>query len=89
MRKGNWRTGIVWAGVSVLLLIWAAAPTAGQPVDRAPARWEYKTLAHAGPGQPGDEALNQLGADGWELVSVAAPLGRQELLHVFKRPRQR
>lgn len=77
-------------GLSLLLVAWAGGHTAGQPpAVPAPARWEYKTVAHGGPGRPTDESLTKLGEEGWELVSVAAPPGRQELLYVFKRPKQK
>lgn len=42
--------------------------------------WEYQTID----GQPTDDALNRVGADGWELVAVVN-MGASVLRHTFKR----
>ena len=41
-------------------------------------KWEYKTLSYA----PSEEQLNQLGAQGWELVAA------NEAFCFLKRPLQ-
>lgn len=55
-------------------------------------QWEYLRMT-----EPTDQQLAQLGADGWELVSVLAAFsslkqrvknGMFHNLYVFKRPRQ-
>lgn len=52
-------------------------PGPPQPPRAVPAAWEYKFVAITYGGVPIDEkALNDLGADGWEVVeSVAAVRG--------------
>lgn len=52
-------------------------------------KWEYKVINSS----PYEPSLNELGAQGWELVSVAtisAPMGgRDEWTMVLKRPKQK
>ena len=52
---------------------------------RGPERtvWEYKSIASYQIGFRGDETLNQLGAQGWELVSAAGD--SSGLTFTFKR----
>lgn len=57
-------------------------------------RWEYKFVEVGGrKPQKMEDALNQLGQDGWELVSLAAPPKSQmgsfstsSLVGILKRP---
>jgi hypothetical protein len=60
-------------------------------------KWEYKTLKYEASGffsqkiktEPLDEELNQLGAEGWELVAALHPTtGATANIFLFKRPRQ-
>ncbi|MBM4073117.1 MAG: DUF4177 domain-containing protein [Planctomycetes bacterium] len=90
MRAGWCGAGIALVVMMLTVLHWAGGPSAGQaPAAQARVRWEYKTLDHVGPGRPADKTLNKLGDEGWELVSVAAPSSRQELIYVFKRQKQK
>jgi hypothetical protein len=60
-------------------------PTAAAP---APARWEYRTDGvHSTEMQA---KLNQLGFDGWELVTVVSPVLPEttKLTMVLKRPQR-
>lgn len=49
------------------------------------AAWEYKQLVRdlEGEGAPGEEALNRLGAEGWELAAVVTH--RSTATYIFKR----
>ena len=57
--------------VAVLLCIvgWTSY---GQSRSSARAAWEYKSVWSGQQGFRGDETLNELGAQGWELASAAA-----------------
>ena len=46
--------------------------------------WEYISLAEDAPAAKA--ALDALGAEGWELVSVVQGIHSGKLLYVFKRP---
>lgn len=46
-------------------------------------RWEYRTV-HGNP-TLSDDRLNEIGRDGWELVSVAGRGEFKGLVYVFKR----
>ncbi len=48
-------------------------------------QWEYASLRNDGPASR--EALNELGNDGWELVSVLQGKDTGQFLYVFKRPK--
>lgn len=47
--------------------------------------WEYRQLSHdlEEEGAPDEEALNRLGAEGWELAAVVTHGGRMN--YIFKR----
>lgn len=45
--------------------------------------WEYASLTNDGPAPR--ETLNELGREGWELVSVLQGAKTLQLLYVFKR----
>jgi len=83
-RKAAWAMTLV-AGLSVA----GAAVSRGQAQPQArPDRltWEYRTVhINGNPGYESDEALNALGKQGWELVTVAVR-GPYATLYVFKRP---
>lgn len=59
----------------------------GQRLDPEVAmqQWEYSSLVNEGPATR--EQLNQMGDDGWELVSVVAGQHSTRVLYVFKRPK--
>lgn len=48
--------------------------------------WEYASLMSEGPATK--DTLNQLGDEGWELVSLIQGRDTGQLLYVFKRPKQ-
>ena len=56
-----------WIVVSVLVLVFFLVgwTTSGQKRNSLKTTWEYKSLANAS-----DAALNELGAQGWELITV-------------------
>jgi hypothetical protein len=58
---------------------WQFAGAQGEKV-KAVQRWEYKTIR-------GVDTLNELGDEGWELVSVGQPEARLVYLYL-KRPKQ-
>ena len=77
------------AALALLTLGWLAsgmAPSAAQAAGNAPVtRWEYTTQEFL----PIDvDALNLLGNDGWELVTIRKS-ERRESQAIFKRPANR
>jgi hypothetical protein len=53
--------------------------------DNRMTTWEYASILSDGPAKK--ETLDELGADGWELVSLLQGTQTQQLLYVFKRPK--
>jgi NADPH:quinone reductase-like Zn-dependent oxidoreductase len=51
-------------------------------------RWEYKVVVDQPGGTTAEQLLNQMGRDGWELVSVVAVQreGATNGVYFFKRP---
>jgi hypothetical protein len=47
-------------------------------------RWEYASIVQEAPANKA--TLDELGAEGWELVSVLQGTGTGSLLYIFKRP---
>ena len=47
-------------------------------------RWEYASLVHEAPASKA--VLDELGAEGWELVSLVQGSQTGQMLYVFKRP---
>ncbi len=47
--------------------------------------WEYCSMLSDGPAKK--DALDALGAEGWEMVSVLQGAQTMQLLYVFKRPK--
>ena len=47
-------------------------------------RWEYASMLHEAPASKA--TLDELGAEGWELVSVIQGTQTGQMLYVFKRP---
>lgn len=63
---------LVLAAVVALVVTSGSAPVPAQPAPKA-AQWEYKVLPLTYQNAPADEAkLNELGADGWEVVAGTA-----------------
>lgn len=48
-------------------------------------QWEYASILNDGPASR--DTLNELGAEGWELVSIIQGAQTLQLLYVFKRPK--
>lgn len=48
-------------------------------------RWEYASILNDGPASR--DTLNELGGEGWELVSLIQGRDTGQILYVFKRPR--
>jgi len=82
------------AGALVLTMAWASrGPVAAQERPAQPQKWEYKQVNVPPAGVSQMEArLNQLGSDGWELCTTAAPVGRATdeftVSFFFKRPKR-
>ena len=67
-----------------LALVLSLLPLAGSSVSSRE-MWEYKAVEiRRDPGRS-ERALNELGARGWELVTVDAPVGKKRALYTFKR----
>ncbi len=49
-------------------------------------QWEYASLMSEGPASK--DTLNELGDQGWELVSLIQGRDTGNILYVFKRPKQ-
>ncbi|MFN0095020.1 MAG: hypothetical protein ACKVVT_09630 [Dehalococcoidia bacterium] len=47
-------------------------------------KWEYASILNEGPASK--QTLDELGNDGWELISILQGQGTGKLLYVFKRP---
>jgi hypothetical protein len=75
----------------VFLALMPAEPIAAQsPALAAVQAWEYRSLQFAYPGLEGDKlkAVNDLGAEGWELVTaIQTDMNNYGYLY-FKRPKQ-
>lgn len=92
MRSLSWRGVAASALLLSLAIAGAAAGGAGQALPGArPAAtaWEYRTVRSSGGlAIESDQALNALGQEGWELVSVASQ-APSVTIYVFKRPKGR
>lgn len=76
---------LVLAAVAAALLLCAAGWTAYAQRGRAKrGAWTYKAVT-ASTVQPDEKALNELGAQGWELVGVTEVGGTT--FYFFKRPK--
>lgn len=49
--------------------------------------WEYKTVHSRTSGFEGERTFNELGAQGWELVTASSDSGLPGITYVFKRTR--
>src|SRR5262245_17661778 len=88
---------LAMAGCIALLGGWSLfhRPTAGAPEPTRKSDWAYKVELlgpHGGERNPEklEKVLNEMGADGWELIQSAAysdAKGPSQLLVVFKRPK--
>jgi len=97
--RAGWRVPrLVAAGLCLAAGSWAASqgekPEAvSRPKAPREARkqWEYRQVTICPGPEPGEEVLNRVGEEGWELVILTAnPPGRQEChLATFKRERLR
>jgi hypothetical protein len=88
VRFPRWMGFVAAAGLLLGLLALCSPRSPGQAAlaVNPGVVWEYKTLALAPIQQP-DEALSELGQEGWELVAVSDRT--QSMFYVFKRPKQR
>ena len=80
--------GLVISGVLFASLWWFAAsqtPSSAQNFNQQRPMWEYRELEVHG-GHFSRSAANQLGQEGWELVSTFTPTNRDAVnVLVFKR----
>ena len=67
-----------------LALVLSLLPLAGSPVASRE-MWEYKAVEIRRNAERSERALNQLGARGWELVTVDGKDGDKKALYTFKR----
>lgn len=67
-----------------LALVLSLLPLAGSPVASRET-WEYKAVEIRRKPEPSQRALNELGASGWELVTVDGHDGKKRALYTFKR----
>lgn len=67
-----------------LALVLSLLPLAGSPVASRQ-MWEYKAVEIRRHPERSERDLNELGARGWELVTVDAPDGKKRALYTFKR----
>ena len=67
-----------------LALVLSLLPLAGSPVSSRE-MWEYKAVEIRRNPERSERALNQLGASGWELVTVDGHDGKKRALYTFKR----
>jgi hypothetical protein len=57
--------------LGTILLVALASPTKAQPAGRTPsAKWEYKTAKRPDDPKEFEDALNQVGQDGWEYCDM-------------------
>jgi hypothetical protein len=72
-----------WYGPALLfaMLFLVGWTTFGQKKNQPKVTWEYKRVGHAT--ETGEPELNQLGAQGWELVAV----DQEGTVFYLKRPR--
>lgn len=95
MNKQNKLFAVAVASVATLVLV-ALIPLGAQDsatkISAVPVAWEYRTLGPSGDGSKNRIAMNELGADGWELVSAATywnePARRSFTTFYFKRQKR-
>ena len=88
MQSNRWTHMVMAAGLVAGLLVLANSPGVAQQQVAKPAMvWEYKTLTWGG-GDP-TRSLNDLGQQGWELVTSRGygDEGTSQTLYVLKRPK--
>ena len=84
--RGGWpiKTKVYVSAMVVLFLCligWTGHAEA-QRSSQERRTWEYKVFSPVTPGPSLQDQMNQLGAEGWELVTVQQPL-----IYCFKRAR--
>jgi uncharacterized membrane protein YagU involved in acid resistance len=67
-----------------LLTSWSSTGSGQAQQEKPPVTWEYKTLAP--PAANPEEALNQLGQQGWELAAITT--FSNQPLYIFKRAKR-
>ena len=67
-----------------LALVLSLLPLAGSPVASRE-MWEYKAVEIRRNSERSELVLNELGARGWELVTVDSNDGKKRALYTFKR----
>ena len=67
-----------------LALVLSLLPLAGSPVSSRE-MWEYKAVEIRRNAERSESDLNELGARGWELVTVDGHDGKKRALYTFKR----
>ena len=67
-----------------LALVLSLLPLAGSPVASRE-MWEYKAVEIRRNAERSERDLNELGARGWELVTVDGKDGDKRALYTFKR----
>ena len=78
------RIPVALGGILCLALVLSLLPLAGSPVSSRE-MWEYKVISILRAPEQSERALNELGARGWELVTVDGHDGFTRAIYTFKR----
>ena len=78
------RIPVVLGVILCLALVLSLLPLAGSPVASRE-MWEYKAVEIRRKAERSERDLNELGARGWELVTVDGKDGDKRALYTFKR----
>jgi lipopolysaccharide export system protein LptC len=76
---------LLLVAVAAALLLCAAGWTGSAQRQTSPTSWEYKSTPASYYGRPDDRLLNELGAQGWELIGVNQD--GSVTYYFFKRPK--
>lgn len=88
MRTNPWTGVAVTIGLlAALLAIWNPSSPGQAPAAQPGVQWEYK-LHYAG-NEDHLEPINQLGLQGWEMVTAYNTDPQSPVVYVFKRAKQK
>lgn len=79
----------VRCGTCGKMLVVPVPTRTGMPIEPVEGAWEYEMVADRGRlGRVDQVKLNELGAQGWELVTVFRENQEAHMIYYFKRPFQ-